>query len=86
MVKILYSKNFISQFEKLSNDTKNIIYKKIDIFKKNNKHTSLKTHKLHGDLSGFFSFSINYDLRIVFSYEENNEIHFHKIGSHDIYK
>lgn len=86
MHKILYSKNFINQFEKLPENIQSDVYNKIDIFKKDNKHPSLKTHKLHGELVGYFSFSINYDLRIVFSYEENKEIHFHKIGNHDIYK
>jgi addiction module RelE/StbE family toxin len=86
MPRILYSKNFIGQFEKLSESIRNTAFKKIEIFKKNNNHPSLKTHKLHGELAGYFSFSVNYDLRIVFSYEGNKEIHFHKIGSHDIYK
>jgi addiction module RelE/StbE family toxin len=86
MYRILYSKIFISQFEKIPKKIQSIVYKKIEVFKKDPNYPLLKTHKLHGELVGYFSFSVNYEIRIVFEYGENKEIHFLKIGSHDIYK
>jgi addiction module RelE/StbE family toxin len=51
-------------------------------------HSSLKTHKLKGKLSGAWSCTVDYDCRIVFSFKENvdtllEEILLIDIGSHD---
>lgn len=86
MANIIYSKNFVRQFERLSNNTQEIAYTKIDLFKKNPKNPSLKTHKLHGELKEYFSFSVDYKIRIVFEYIDSNTISFSKIGDHKIYK
>ena len=32
---------------------------------------ALRTHKLKGDLSGYWSMTVDYDCRIVFSFEKN---------------
>ena len=47
---------------------------------------SLRTHKLTGRLSGFWSFSINYHLRIIFYFIAENVVGFVNIGTHGIYK
>ncbi len=86
MVKILFSEKFVVQFESLPLKIQNLAHKKIDIFCTNPKHPSLKTHKLNGVLNGYFSFSIDYQLRIVFEYGKNGVVHFLKIGNHDVYR
>ena len=48
----------------------------------------LKTHKLKGKLSGAWSCSVEYDCRIIFSFEQNREtkaedILLIDIGTHD---
>ncbi|MDO8575613.1 MAG: type II toxin-antitoxin system mRNA interferase toxin, RelE/StbE family [bacterium] len=63
-----------------------IAKKKIDNFKKNHKHPSLKTHKLNGILADYFSFSVDYEIRIVFEFGKKDTVHFLKIGDHSIYK
>lgn len=42
----------------------------------------LKTHKLHGKLKDSYSCNINYQYRIVFSYDKNY-VYLESIGSHD---
>jgi mRNA-degrading endonuclease YafQ of YafQ-DinJ toxin-antitoxin module len=86
MHNLVYSDKFIRQLEDLSDDIKTLVYKKIALFKHNPKHPSLKTHKLHGVLSDYFSFSVNQQIRIVFEYGKGKDIYVLKIGSHDVYR
>ncbi len=86
MLKIIFSEKFISQFESLNPKIQKLAEKKISMFKTNHKHSSLKTHKLSGALDGYFSFSVDYQLRIVFEYGKKDTVHFLKIGNHDVYK
>lgn len=44
---------------------------------------SLKTHKLSGKLQEFWSFSVDYDARVLFYFVEDNKAVFVDFGSHD---
>jgi mRNA-degrading endonuclease YafQ of YafQ-DinJ toxin-antitoxin module len=44
---------------------------------------SLKTHKLSGKLKELWSFSVDYDERILFYFTEDEKAVFVDIGSHD---
>ncbi|BAY14609.1 hypothetical protein NIES21_03660 [Anabaenopsis circularis NIES-21] len=44
---------------------------------------SLKTHKLSGKLQEFWSFSVDYDERVLFYFTEDGKAVFVDIGSHD---
>jgi addiction module RelE/StbE family toxin len=44
---------------------------------------TLKTHKLSGKLRDFWSFSIDYDARVLFYFTEDDKAVFVDIGSHD---
>jgi addiction module RelE/StbE family toxin len=44
---------------------------------------TLKTHKLSGKLRDFWSFSIDYDARVLFYFTEDEKAVFVDIGSHD---
>ncbi|MBI2815689.1 MAG: type II toxin-antitoxin system YafQ family toxin [Acidobacteria bacterium] len=49
-------------------------------------HPQLKTHKLKGDLQGYWACSAAFDLRIVFrlvQYEGTEAVYLEAIGSHD---
>ena len=59
---------------------------KIELFKNRENHIQLKVHKLHGSIAGFWSFSINYKYRIIFEPINKNEVIFHDIGDHEVYK
>ncbi len=86
MVNIVFSEKFISQFELLSPKLQKLAHKKIDMFRVNPKHPSLKSHKLNGALEGYFSFSVDFQTRIVFEYGINGSVNFLKIGSHEVYR
>jgi len=86
MLNIVFSEKFVSQFEQLNKKIQDSAEKKIKIFTENHKHPSLKTHKLNGILNGYFSFSVDLKIRIVFEYGEKNTVHLLKIGDHDIYR
>ena len=85
-MKIYYSPKFAKEYKKLPNQVKKLAEKKETIFRDNPFHPSLKTHKLSGHLEGFWSFSINYQNRIIFEFIDADTIHFHSVGSHQIYK
>lgn len=82
---IRYSSKYIKSFKNFSAQRK-IINRKVDMFIANPFDKSLKTHKLSGELSGFWAFSINYHLRIIFYFIEEDIIGFVNIGTHGIYK
>jgi mRNA-degrading endonuclease YafQ of YafQ-DinJ toxin-antitoxin module len=44
---------------------------------------TLKTHKLSGKFRDFWSFSIDYDARVLFYFTEDDKAVFVDIGSHD---
>lgn len=59
---------------------------KISLFQSKANHANLKAHKLHGKLSHYSAFSVNYKIRIIFRYISTNEVLLIEIGNHDIYK
>ncbi|HXG39251.1 MAG TPA: type II toxin-antitoxin system YafQ family toxin [Bacteroidota bacterium] len=43
----------------------------------------LRTHKLSGKLEGLWSFSVEFDVRVIFYFTEKDEAVFVDVGSHD---
>lgn len=82
---ILYHSKFKQQFRKLPEEMKSLAIKREKIFRENPFDPRLKTHKLHGELSEFWSFSINYQYRIIFDFTSKKSTRFYNIGKHDIY-
>ena len=85
-MQIIYSPRFIKLYNRLDNQTKLKAEKKEAIFLKNPFDSRLETHKLSGRLDGLWSFSIDYDCRIIFEFKSEKVIIFHAIGGHSIYK
>lgn len=85
-MKIIYLPIFVRQYKKLPELLREETMEKIDLFEKDPNHSFLKTHKLKGTLSGRWSFSVNYEYRIVFTYVSKTEVAFLSIGNHDIYR
>jgi mRNA-degrading endonuclease YafQ of YafQ-DinJ toxin-antitoxin module len=56
---------------------------RIAVFQENPFDPRLKTHRLSGQLQGLWSFSVDYDVRVVFSFIEPNRALFVDIGSHE---
>ena len=86
MIKIDYKPSFVRQFKKLEPILQEEVLNKISLFKKSNNHEQLKVHKLHGNLSNYFAFSVDYRIRIVFSWVSKTEVVLRVIGDHDVYK
>ena len=85
-MQIIYSSSFARKYKKLSDQIKNIAEKQEKIFRQNPFDPRLKTHKLHGKLKNFYSFSIGYKYRIVFEFANKNTIYFHSVGTHSVYQ
>lgn len=86
MINIVVTQKFLKQLEDLEKDIFEEAMMKIEDFKDPKKHTQLKVHKLHGRFSGYYSFSVNHRIRVVFFFVSNNEARLHLIGGHEIYR
>lgn len=84
-MEISYKATFIRQFNKLDKNLQEEVLQKIDLFKDRKNHDLLKVHKLHGKFKDSYSFYVNYKIRIVFMWENNDEAVLLVIGDHDIY-
>jgi addiction module RelE/StbE family toxin len=84
-INIYYTPEFIRLWRKIPKQIKNKAVKREKIFRENPFHPQLKTHKLKGALSGFYSFYIDYHWRIVFHFQ-GKDIYFDAIGTHAIYQ
>ncbi|MDP3726270.1 MAG: type II toxin-antitoxin system mRNA interferase toxin, RelE/StbE family [bacterium] len=84
-MEIIYLSSFLRKFKTLDSDLQEEVLEKIELFKDKNNHKQLKIHKLHGPLSGRYSFSVNYKTRIVFLYVSKKEVALLAIGDHAVY-
>jgi len=84
-MKIEYSIKFHKQYYKLHSEIQKLADIKINLFTNDPFNPQLKTHKLHGNLSNFWSFSINYEYRVIVCFIGKNHVIFRNIGRHDIY-
>lgn len=61
----------------------NLMITVINLFIENPFHPLLSTHKLKGKLKDCYAFTVEYDLRIIFYFEDNNHAVFIALGTHD---
>jgi len=84
-MEILYKPSFIWQFNKLDEALQEEVLEKVELFKDKSNHKNLHVHKLGGKLKDFYSFSVNYSFRIVFSYDTKERASFLAVGNHVVY-
>lgn len=85
MVEIAFSSSFKRAFKKSVAGNANLetrFWERVEIFKNNPFDPKLRTHKLSGKLKDLWSFSIEYDVRVIFSFAEQDRVIFIDIGSH----
>lgn len=82
---VFYSSSFKKSIKKHLSDRKKI-EKTISKFINNPFDHSLKTHKLSGKLSKYWSFSVDYHIRVLFEFINKETIGFVDIGTHEVYK
>lgn len=85
-MKIIYLPKFARQYKKLPRGIKSLAIDKEKIFRQDPFDSSLKTHKLHGELKTFWAFSISYKYRIIFDFADKSTVRFYSIGDHNIYE
>jgi mRNA-degrading endonuclease YafQ of YafQ-DinJ toxin-antitoxin module len=83
---IAYTPQFVRMFRKLERALQEEAVEKIELFEENPNHLQLKAHKLKGKLKNRYSFSVNYQIRIIYTPISGDEVAFLAIGDHDIYK
>ena len=83
---IIYSSKFAREYKKLPIKIKLKAEEYEKIFRNNPRDLKLNTHKLHGRLKEFWSFSIGNKYRIIFEFGNDDKIYFHSVGNHDIYQ
>lgn len=85
-MKVYPSKQFQKSFKKLPKDIQRIAIMRDKIFRSNPHSPQLKTHRLKGKLSKFWSYSVKYSYRTVFEFIDDVTVVYHDIGTHEIYK
>ena len=85
MIEIAFSTSFKRAFKKKIADNPSRearFWEKVEAFKNNPFDSQLRTHKLSGKLKDLWSFSIEYDLRVVFHFVNDQRAIFIDIGTH----
>ncbi|NJL65526.1 MAG: type II toxin-antitoxin system mRNA interferase toxin, RelE/StbE family [Methylacidiphilales bacterium] len=91
MKNLVWSAGFVRKFKRLVKKNQQLriqIEKTLELLAEDPFNSSLRTHKLKGDLDGVWSCSIDYDNRILFEFIVNpdsgdEEIFLLTLGSHD---
>jgi toxin HigB-1 len=59
----------------------------LESFRNDPFQTSLRTHRLSGKLKDVWSYSVEYDLRVVFYFADTEKVVLIDVGTHDeVYK
>jgi addiction module RelE/StbE family toxin len=85
MIEIAFSSSFKRAFKKNIGGNASLetrFLERVELFKNNPFDPKLRTHKLSGKLKDLWSFSIEYDLRVIFSFAGQERVIFVDIGSH----
>lgn len=84
--KIHATSDFHKSFHKLPVRIQDLAIKKDKWFRHNIFDPRLYTHKLRGELEGYWAYRINREYRILFRFLNADEVIYYDIGTHDIYK
>lgn len=83
---VSFKPSFVREAKRLESALFEELLEKIELLKDKKNHSTLKVHKLHGKLHGFWSFSMTYKVRVVFQFESKSEIVLLAVGNHDVYR
>jgi len=86
MIKILYDPSFKRAYKKridAGSEREARFRSKLGMFMNDPFDSSLRTHKLAGKLKDYWSFSIEYDLRVIFYFEDAETAVLVDLGTHD---
>lgn len=83
MITLYYTDTFKKHYQKLSDKEQLQFKEKLEFFKSNPFHPSLRVHKIQGT-SNVFEFSVNMDIRVIWIYQGSDIIALIDIGHHNI--
>jgi addiction module RelE/StbE family toxin len=86
MIEVIFSGQFKKEYKKRIKDDKEKskkFFKRLELFINDPFNPSLQTHKLTGILKNMWAFKIDYDLRVVFYFENDEKAIFVNIGTHN---
>ena len=86
MTEVAFSSSFKRAFKRKIKGNAGLeshFFERLEIFQNNPFDQRLRTHKLSGRLKDLWSFTIEYDLRVVFSFLEGERVLFVDIGTHE---
>jgi addiction module RelE/StbE family toxin len=86
MINLIWDQGFKKAYEKKvrnDEDLKKKFWKSMKLFSADPFNKQLRTHKLTGKLQGLWAFSIEYNVRVIFSLLKENEVLLIDIGSHE---
>jgi len=86
MTEITFSSSFKRAFKKRIGSRKDLeekFWQRLEIFRSNPFDLRLRTHKLSGDLREYWSFIVEYDIRVIFQFAAKNRAVFQDVGTHD---
>ena len=86
MIAIAFSGSFKRAFKSRIEGRKDLeekFWRRVEIFKANPHDPRLRTHKLSGELRGLWSFTVEYDVRVVFYFLPKARAVFVDVGNHD---
>ena len=78
--------DFEKSFRTLPRHLQDLAERKDQWFRMNAFDARLRTHKLHGGLEGHWSYSVNYQYRVLFRFLASDAVLYYDIGTHDIYR
>ena len=84
--KLFHSSWYKKSFRGLPVNTQMVAARRLQLFQKDPFNSQLKTHKLSGKLENYWSFSVDYQTRIMFEFVDENSVGLIDIGPHKIYK
>jgi mRNA-degrading endonuclease YafQ of YafQ-DinJ toxin-antitoxin module len=86
-MEVSFSDSFKKAFQKRikTTDAEPLFWNRLDVFTSDPFESKLKTHRLSGKLKDMWSFSLDYNLRIVFYFTKDKpkKAVFIDIGTHD---
>ena len=87
MYRLVFGRKFLRSAKKLDNGLKSKLKSSLDVLLKDPFHPSLHTKPLTGGLSGYYSFRIGRNYRVIMSFASEDTVRLIDIGDRkDVYR
>lgn len=85
MIEVAFSSSFKKAFKRISRNKalEKKFWSRLEVFMEDPSGVRLKAHKLSGKLKDLWSFSIEYDVRVIFYFSDKTHAVFIDIGTHN---